>query len=418
MANTVIRGRHTNANYPSNTGLDVIDGRIIRLLGIKAPTMNLIGAPDGKLGMEETDDKFRWRTQDPQPNYLTVNGSHTSGDTTVLVDEADLAQIGQYLYDQGSGEMLRITNIDSSTNYITVERGVNGTSAAAISDNDNLHLMPQALTATEIPGYTPMSTGEFRENYFCQFGWKMGQDYWSSGKPSYMLEPNEKSRLQQAKQDFMLDNGQGIKARQMEIAAWYATGQAMGTNQRGYFKGISQFIDVYTSSSVGVLTINAIYDHIQSIMDDNALVPGTDNTRTFRLYGNHKMLAVFNALASSYSSTHKTQNENIAPNLRVAYLESDWGRLEFMVIRQLADGELYGVDFNDIQWKEANFSEGPNNGLWMEFEQDHTNLGYPAVEWQYRFRGSLKLGHPNNHFKMTGITVDSGSYANWVGPTS
>lgn len=414
MANTYRRGRFTNDNFPSNTGYDSVDARIIKLLGPKAPTMELVGPFSGpKRDMEETNDLFRWRTRDEQPNVIVVNGAHTLGATTLNVDEIDLIQEGQHLYNRTSGEQIRATNLDSGANTATISRGENGTTAAAIADNEELLILPAALTATEQSGYTPSVTGEFRQNFFCQFGWRMGQDHWSTAKPSYMLDPKERAQLELAKQEFL---SEGPKARQMEAAVWYATGQAMGTNQRGYFKGLSEFIDVNTSASVGDLTYNAILDHVHAINKRKGVVAGMD-PRKFRLYGNETMLGIFNSLAASYSTTHKMQGEVYSPNLRVSQFETDFGTLEFAVINQLAQGELYGVDFSDIEWVPANFRAG-DSAMWVEIEQGPKELGYHATEWHYNFRGSLKLGHPACHFKMTGITTTVGNYPNYTGPTS
>lgn len=414
MANTYRRGRFTNENYPSNTGYDSVDARIIKLLGPKAPTVELVGSFSGpKRDMEETDDKFRWRTRDEQPNVLTVNGALASGALTLTADEIDLVQEGQHLYNRTSGEQIRIDGLDSASNTGTIERGVNGTTAAAIADNEELLILPAALKATEQSGYTPSVTGEFRQNYFCQFGWRMGQDHWSSGKPSYMLDPKERAQLELAKQEFL---SEGPKARQMEAAIWYATGQAMGTNQRGYFKGVKEFNNVNTSSSVGALTYNAIMDHVHTINQKKGIVAGQDPQK-FRLYGNETMLGIFNSLASSYSTNHKMQGEAYSPNLRVSQFETDFGTLEFMVINQLASGELHGVDFSDVEWVPANFRLG-DGAMWTEIEQGPKELGYHATEWHYNFRGSIKLGHPACHFLMTGIDTTVGNYPNYTGPTS
>lgn len=414
MANTVVRGQHNIGNFPSNTGLNVIDGRIQRLIGPGAPTMAMVGT-DSEIPMEETDDKFRWRTEDPQVNYLTANGSHASSLETLTVDEIDLAQEGQYLYNPATGEEMRISGLDSSTNTATLERSVGSVAAATIADNQRLLLMPQALKPRETPGETPTVYGEFRQNYFAQFGWKMSQDYWSSAKPSYMLEPEDKVRLYEAQQKFLKN---GPLQRQMEVAIWYGTGQAMTENQRGFFKGIKSFITTYTTTSAGDLTYNAIFDHINSINNDRGIVAGQNGLRTFRLYGNEVMLGIFNAVARTYATTHRSEGAVIAPNLKVSRFETDFGTLEFMVIPQLADGELYGVDFSDVSFKPMAVKHGPNAGLFIEFERDHVNTGALYSEWYYYFRGSIKVGHPNNHFYITGINTTTSAYPNYVGPTS
>jgi hypothetical protein len=222
-------------------------------------------------------------------------------------------------------------------------------------------------------------------------------------------------RLEEAKQKFLQN---GPIQRQMEVAAWFGEGAGMTEAQRGFFKGIKAFITTYTTTSAGDLTYNMAFDHIHSINKDNGIVAGQGGTRTFRLYGNALMLGIFNAIARTYAATHRSEGVVIAPNLQVSRFMTDFGALEFMVIDQLPDGELYGVDFTDIAWKPGDFKLGPSSGMFFEFERNHENTGLLASEWWYYFRGSLKVGHPNNHFMITGITTTTANYPNYVGPTS
>lgn len=413
MANSTGRGRITNANYPANTGIDIVDSQIQRLKGIKAPTMNMIktGSPRG---MEETDDKFRWKTEDPQPNYLTVNGALGSGATTITVDEIDLAQEGQLLYNTTTDEILRISNLDSATNTADLTRSVGDTAAAAVADNEELLLMPANRLAVEASGYTPWQFGEFRQNTFMQAGWRMGQDWWSSAKPSHMLEPEDAVRLEVAKKKFLED---GPMMRQMEVLLWFGDSVAMSASTRGMMNGITAYIDTYTTTSAGALTYNMIFNHVNNILKDRGHVVGEDAVRTFRLYGNEYVKGIFDAVARTYSTTYKPQSEVIAPNLRVSKFETDWGILEFMVINQLPNGHLYGVDFSDIELVPGNFKLG-DTGVYVSFEQGPENTGTLNSEWHYFFRGSLKVGHPRNHFSITGIDMTFGNYANYIGPTS
>lgn len=105
-----------------------------------------------------SDPKFRWFEQALPANYVTVNNAsgYTSTDTSIVVDDSTPVRPGTVLKVISTGEQMRVTANDTSTNTITVSRGWGTTAAAAIADNSVLAVigdanaegasMPEAIT--------------------------------------------------------------------------------------------------------------------------------------------------------------------------------------------------------------------------------------------------------------------------------
>lgn len=84
---------------------------------------------------------------DDQPIIVTVNGAVTSTATSIVYSDAALAPDEEDLLAPGvlaeiGTEQVRITAVDTTTDTLTVIRGVNGTTAAAIADGAEMHLAP------------------------------------------------------------------------------------------------------------------------------------------------------------------------------------------------------------------------------------------------------------------------------------
>lgn len=412
MPNTYVRDQHNLGNLQSGSGFNIITGMIEKLPWIQAVTPALISYESPQFA--EENQRIRWRKEYVQENAVQINnaGGYTTGATSLVVDEADLAQVGQIL--KNGGELIRVTAIDSGTNTLTVTRGYASTTAETIADNDKLLLMPPQLTELEDPSYTPARYGEFEHNNYCLLGWKMGQSYWSTATPSYFTgdattPEGQASRLAKAKADFLA----GPVMRQFEVYTWYGVRQAMTSSQRGSMRGIANFITTHHTAGTGELTMNAILDYVNICRKKKGM--RADGSLAIRLFGNAKMLAIFTALVRTYYTSTAPIDTPVTPQIRATAFQTDFGRLEFVTVDQLEDGELYGVNMDDIKYIPLNMQDGPGGG-WIEFEQTHVELGTLQRLWRYYWSGTLKLGHEENHFKLTGIDMNESLYPNYVGP--
>lgn len=101
----------------------------------KAPLAALTAA----MGESTTDDpEFNWWEEAVDVHQLVVNGAQTNVDTTIEVDAfGTRLKAGDLLREKQTGETIRVVSVTSDT-VIVVTRGVAGTTATAMSDNDNL----------------------------------------------------------------------------------------------------------------------------------------------------------------------------------------------------------------------------------------------------------------------------------------
>lgn len=412
MSNTMVRDQHNLGNIQSGSGFNIITGMIENLPWIQAVTPAMISYASPEFA--EENQRVRWRKEYIQENGVQINngGGYTDSATSLVVDEADLIQVGQLL--KNGAEWIRVTAIDSSTDTLTVTRGYAGTTAETLDDDQFLLASPQLLTELEDPEYTPARYGEFEHNNYALIGWKMGQSYWSTATPSYFTgdatsPDGQATRLAKAKRDFLA----GPVMRQFEVYTWYGVRQAMTSSVRGSMRGIANFITTHHSAGTGELTMNAILDYVNIVRKKKGMRP--DGSLAVRLYGNAKMLAIFTALVRTYYTSTAPVDVAITPQIRATAFQTDFGRLEFVTIDQLEDGELYGCNMDDISYIPLNMQDGPGGG-WIEFEQTHIELGSLQRLWRYYFSGTLKVGHEENHFKLTGISTDESLYPNYVGP--
>lgn len=100
-----------------------------------------------------SDSKFRWFEQSLPQSYVQVNNvtGYTATDTNIVVDDAKPVRAGTVLKNITTGEQIRVTASDTSTNTLTVQRGWGTTAAAAIADNEVLVIVGDAFLDVSLP---------------------------------------------------------------------------------------------------------------------------------------------------------------------------------------------------------------------------------------------------------------------------
>ena len=107
------------------------------------------------------------------PNIDRINqtAGHTSGDTTITVDNAAYVPPNSLIRVQRTGEVMRVTSVNTSTNVLTVSRSFGATAAAALLDNDQITMIGGAAAegATAEASKTTLKTTGI--NYCQIFRW-------------------------------------------------------------------------------------------------------------------------------------------------------------------------------------------------------------------------------------------------------
>jgi len=102
-------------------------------------------------GRTATQDKVEWGEQEKISNFLTVNASTGSSDTSITVTNAYNSVPGDKFINWRTGEIVRIDAVDSGTVVSTAAttgygRGFAGSTAATMRIGDRLYKMGNALT--------------------------------------------------------------------------------------------------------------------------------------------------------------------------------------------------------------------------------------------------------------------------------
>lgn len=90
--------------------------------------------------------KHEWIEKDDMPLFTQINNGagYSDSDAALVVDDSSVIAITSILYVERTGETMRVTANNTSTNTVTVARSWGGTAAAALLDNDYVHVLGTA----------------------------------------------------------------------------------------------------------------------------------------------------------------------------------------------------------------------------------------------------------------------------------
>ena len=118
-------------------------------------------AVDVQLGDIAYIDHPRMRTSKRPVSLTTISGAHTDSDTTVAVANAGVFRDDDYIYVVSTGtktpEAMKVTDINTSTNILTVTRGVLSTVGQALSGGETVRRCELKWMVTGVKPFTPSS---------------------------------------------------------------------------------------------------------------------------------------------------------------------------------------------------------------------------------------------------------------------
>ena len=148
------------------SGIKKLDVRdfIFNLEPDEAPFVTLLS----KVRKESCRDiAFTWFEDQAVGKYTRINyasGYNTSA-TDLVVDDADIFQIGDIVKNYNTGELMRVTAVTVGTNTVSVTRAFGSTAAASITDNDYLYRLGQAMAEGYTIGNQLLTTKTSKSNY-------------------------------------------------------------------------------------------------------------------------------------------------------------------------------------------------------------------------------------------------------------
>lgn len=138
---TVVRARESTENIPANRRIRDVSKKIHRLDPDAAPFTLLL-----QQGKKEqcAEPKFEWIEKELPAKWSQANGAALVGATDIVVDHGRYFSVGDIVNVVRTGEKMRVTGVNPTTNTITVVRAVGSTVAAAILDNDDFQIIGNA----------------------------------------------------------------------------------------------------------------------------------------------------------------------------------------------------------------------------------------------------------------------------------
>ncbi|MFH1716963.1 MAG: DUF5309 family protein [Planctomycetota bacterium] len=142
------------ATYSAGTTLPELAEDVSDVVGIISPYETPLLDALGDSLREATSTHHEWLEDELLPNKDAINDSTFSdpaADTDFVVDNGGRFRVGDQIQVEGSGELMLVTGISTST--LTVVRGYAGTTAENLADNQAINILGNAaLEGADKPG--------------------------------------------------------------------------------------------------------------------------------------------------------------------------------------------------------------------------------------------------------------------------
>lgn len=395
MATTYSNAQHNIASAADTNAIRQVQDMIEELPGTEAPLPSMIGY--GEAVQIGPGKKYEWPQEDWKKNVVVADETVNSSATDIDVVDSAVLQVGQIL--KNGGELIRVSAINSATN-IGIERDFAGTSGEAITDGDELKLLLGAYLDTDAAPNSPHRVGDIEYNFPFQTWFKFDQTDMSTAIPSYLRDKSE-TALQRAKTKLLAND----VMRQFQNTILYGERIAPSGTQEGYMRGVSNYISTHVHSNAGAFTATMLVDLMDAVRLD------TRKTQ-FTAIGNMKLKRVWDAVFNTYFDRKGTPMEN-SVGVKIDRFETSVGTVDFLVVDDVEDGELYLLDLPDLKILPLEISGGLGTG-WVEMTREPVHTGKRLTEWHYSFIGTFIVGYEKRHAKITGIDVTPALYAGYV----
>lgn len=329
------------------------------------------------------DTSYSWVEDSHISGNTNANGAALVGATTFSVDDANIWTPNTIIMNQSSGEYMLITAINSETS-VTVVRGIGGTTAVAIVDND---ILQHVGTAFEEGGGKPSPVtqkGENRTNYVQIFknGWAItgtakavkfhtGSQlaYNRSQALGYHVEDLERSFL------FGRPDVRTVNGKPMRMSGGIAY-------QVETYGGL---IESANEGSAGSISLNSLMDFLRRVFDRN--VKGLPNERMS--FTGSSVLGIISTLVRDNAHYNISQGES-AYGIKIMKLAGVNGDLTLATHPLFTENAIWGHELHVYHpglikkrvlrdtWEE-NFGASSSNNNGIDAEE-----GFIALEtgWQ------------------------------------
>jgi hypothetical protein len=266
-------------------------------------------------------------------------------------------------------ERLWVTAI--ATNTLTVVRGFQGSTAAAHADATVCDLLGPAAQENADTPLTPIAKGSLEYNYPQLFDYGLHLSERENNTPDYEFQKGTKyeAYLQKLMKEAAIDFEKTaiLGRRAAELTAALPTASGTPTAMGG--------LDFFTDRSYDLSGAAITESNLMTVAQDLWTAVGDEKMAKTILVGGFMK----RALSSLWNSTRLATVKDESTTLIWQSVETDFGRLRFVLSRYIPAGSLYFVNTQDITihpykngaWKEVRL---PSNGPYVKgrFTGDYT----------------------------------------------
>lgn len=391
MPQTFIRAAESTENIPAARRVRDVADRITYLNPNAAPFTLILQKARARPAI---DPKFEWWEKDLPAKWDQVNGAQTNVDTAIEVDQAQYYSVHDIVKVPRTGEVFRVTAVNTGTNTLTVVRGVGETAAAAMNDNDDICIVGNAQPEGAPLGVEKSHAETNPFNYTEIFRHPFGATGTEQASESYTGPPRPRLRMEKAT-EHKID---------MERAFLFGERNVDISNTNApirYTRGILQWLEVAGSGAVlmdagGTLTESELATFMQSVFQHT----GGSNTRI--LLASPLVVGVFDAIAGARLQTVPSDKTyGIAVN---RYISSHG---EFMIVKdRLLENGPGGTGYGgyalalDPTALAFRFLRGRNTKLRLDVQAP----GDDKFTDEYLSEAGLEFKSPALHGRLKGVT--------------
>lgn len=335
--------------------------------------------------------EFSWVENSLASRFDAVNDGTgmTSGDTAMVVDDATKFEVQDLVKVTRTGEVVRVTAINTGTNTLTVTRGVGG-GAAAINDNDELLKIGSAF-AEGSRSKDAVSKNPSKVTNYTQI----------VKTPFEASETLIHSDTYTSPRDFdMAANHAGIEHKK-DWEEIYIAGKPSETTANGETVrttgGCLHFITSNINSIAGTMTEAEFYAGFRT-----AFRFGNQTQKT--LFASELFVETINTYPRSKLELIQSDNDTTF-GLRVMRFVSPFGNLN-VVTHYLLEGSTYGgygivLDMSNVRARPLQNAEGSRDTRLVMNIQETDRDGR---KHEYRTERGLEFGLEKTHALYTGVT--------------
>lgn len=347
----------------------------------------------GMPSLPATQTSFTWiEDAHISGNSAVVTGGDASA-TSIEVEDVNLWMPHTVLMNENTGEYVFVTAVNSSTNTITIERGISGTTAQAITAADRLQLIASAYPEGGDRPEAVSQKGEERSNYTQIFknGWAITGTAAAIGYITGSQLANNRSlcfqyHAEEIERSFLWGR-KGIRTlagKQLRLT-------------HGIISQIEDFGGIVESANTGgvpgALSMIDLQDFMRRIFDIQA--KGMPNERI--AYTGSKVLSLINEMVLRDSRYNIEVNES-EYGITVTVIKGFNARLKILTHPMMTENSLWNTELYVLH--PGMIHKRPLRRTWTEeFDKNKQNNngkdaieGYIADEMGFEIRGAKTMG--------------------------